>query len=272
MQKENKVEFFEINYYKRKMNNVVFGEKLNDREFYRESGKTTIVVIPILEKDLNQKLKIIENMIAINSNKIIYISEKKNEEFLKILKQNTAKSNDLIILKLIEDSFQGIIEKQTETDNKIDEIESYILNGKTKKTMEKLFTIKKDLMKVRITTKHYLRLIGRISRKNKELYSTTMPIYEEILHFDETSESQKEMLSNMVDAHLNTISNKMNQIMKVLTIIATIAMPLTVISSIFGMNLDVPKTEFITVIGLMALLAIVMLLVFLKLGWFREKE
>jgi len=269
--KEN-VEFLEKNYVKRKLANAIAGEVLNKREFYRETKKATVAVVPILINDNNGKLKIIENTLILTKNRVFCVAEQKNEEFMKILAQNKQTTPDLTLVKIIENIFQNIIEKQTEIDTAIDEIESYILKGKTKKTMEKLFSIKRNLMKVRITTKHYLRLVGRISRKNKNLYSTTMPVYEEILHFDETSESQKEMLSNMVDAHLNTISNKMNQIMKVLTVIATIAMPLTVISSIFGMNVDVPKTGFFTVLGLMGLLTLIMLVLFVKLGWLREKE
>jgi magnesium transporter len=277
MDNQYKVTFLEKNRVE-KNKGLAFGTSLGHGEVYKQEKNVVVAMIPWLFFDSENNLNIIENTVFIKNNLITCVSDNRNEKFLDFFKNSSVveKNSDSYLVKIIEDAFSEISESQYILDNQIDEIEAYVLRGKTKKTMQKIFDAKKKLTKMRVVTKQYLRLIGSMSRKNKLLYELTLPLYEEVLHFDETNASQKEMLSNMVDAHLSNVSNKMNQIMKVLTIITTIAMPLTVISSIFGMNVDVPLREsngaFGTIFVIMIALVLVMLFLFLKLGWLREKD
>jgi magnesium transporter len=61
-------------------------------------------------------------------------------------------------------------------------------------------------------------------------------IYDHAIHIVDSIESYREMLSSMLDIYLSSVSNRMNQVMKVLTIIATIFMPLTFLAGVYGMN------------------------------------
>jgi magnesium transporter len=63
-------------------------------------------------------------------------------------------------------------------------------------------------------------------------------LYDHSIQVIETSETLREMLSSMLDTYLSSTSNRMNEVMKVLTIIATIFMPLTFIAGIYGMNFE----------------------------------
>jgi magnesium transporter len=81
------------------------------------------------------------------------------------------------------------------------------------------------------------------------------------------------MLSGMLDIYLSSISNRMNEIIKVLTIIATIFMPLTFMAGVYGMNFKyMPELEwpwgYFAVLALMAAVALVMLAYFKKKKWF----
>jgi magnesium transporter len=80
------------------------------------------------------------------------------------------------------------------------------------------------------------------------------------------------MLSGMLDIYLSTISNRLNEVMKVLTIIATIFMPLTFIAGVYGMNFKyMPELEYrwgyFCVLGIMFVVALLMLRYFKKKKW-----
>ncbi len=64
-------------------------------------------------------------------------------------------------------------------------------------------------------------------------------IYDHAIHIIDSIETYREMLSSMLDIYLSSVSNRMNQVMKVLTVIATIFMPLTFLAGIYGMNFRV---------------------------------
>ncbi len=251
--------------------------KMDKKSGFLETPQGFLCKIQTLMIEKN-KIKTITNNILISPKKIYCMSISRDNLFINILEKNASKAHkpELFIIEILEDYIQELYSLQEQIEKDIDILENKIVEGKTKKTLPKIFITKKKVMQLRKINKSYLRLVGSISRKNKSLYREALPLYEEILHFDEMTDTYRELLSNIIDAHLSIISNKMNQIMKVLTIIATIAMPLTVISSIYGMNIGLPlqtqSNAFLFVIGLMVLIAIIMLIMFAKLGWIIEKD
>jgi magnesium transporter len=91
------------------------------------------------------------------------------------------------------------------------------------------------------------------------------------------------MASGLMDVYLSSMSNRMNEIMKVLTIISTIFIPLTFIAGVYGMNFDprdgplsMPELRspygYVGVLALMLGIAIAMLLYFRRLGWIGRKR
>ena len=85
-------------------------------------------------------------------------------------------------------------------------------------------------------------------------------------------ETYRDILSGMLDIYLSSVSNRLNQVMKVLTIIATIFMPLTFIVGLYGINFkNMPELEwrygYVTVLGCMALVVISMLVIFRRKKW-----
>ena len=97
-------------------------------------------------------------------------------------------------------------------------------------------------------------------------------VYDHLIHVIDTIEIYREMLAGMIDIYLSSISNRMNEIMKVLTIIATIFIPLTFLAGVYGMNFKyMPELNspwgYPTVWGIMLLAAGGMLLYFRKRKW-----
>jgi magnesium transporter len=97
-------------------------------------------------------------------------------------------------------------------------------------------------------------------------------IYDHIIAIIDTVETFRDMLSGMLDIYLSTISNRLNEVMKVLTIIATIFMPLTFIAGVYGMNFKyMPELEwrwgYFGILGIMLVVALLMLRYFKNKKW-----
>ena len=97
-------------------------------------------------------------------------------------------------------------------------------------------------------------------------------VYDHSIQEIDTIETFRDMISGMLDIYLSSISNKMNEVMKVLTIIATIFIPLTFIAGIYGMNfVYIPELElhwgYFAVLFIMAVVSIIMLIYFRKKKW-----
>lgn len=216
-------------------------------------------------------------LLVLKGNKIHWIGENQDPAFQKLLEQNAefASKPETFIVKTVDDYSESLFDRLNEVEENFNQLEDEVLKQRTKHSMEKIFTVKKHLVKIRQSNRHLLRLVGQISRESKTRYNETITLYEKLLHLDEATDTYKELLSNMVDAHLSIISNKMSQVMKILTVIATTALPLTVISGIYGMNIHLPLQEqnnaFQFIIGAMILVVVLMLGLFLKMGWLREK-
>jgi len=98
-------------------------------------------------------------------------------------------------------------------------------------------------------------------------------VYEHTIQVIDTIETSRDMISGMLDMYLSSLSNRMNEVMKVLTIFAAIFIPLTFIAGIYGMNFKyMPELEwhwgYFSVLGFMAVVAGVLIIFFKKKKWF----
>ena len=97
-------------------------------------------------------------------------------------------------------------------------------------------------------------------------------IYDHLIQVSENVDIYREMIWSLMDMYMTTISNKMNEVMKVLTIIATIFIPLTFIAGIYGMNFEyIPELQYrygyFVLWGVMIVLFLAMLMYFRKKKW-----
>jgi magnesium transporter len=107
---------------------------------------------------------------------------------------------------------------------------------------------------------------------NSELKPFLQDLRENLSGVIVTIESYREWLANIMDVNLSMLSHQMNKVMKVLTLISTIFIPLTFIVGVYGMNFDVmPELRYSLgypiVMGVMALIAVIMLIFFKRRKW-----
>ena len=116
----------------------------------------------------------------------------------------------------------------------------------------------------------FLRSESPVIQKTTLVY--LRDVYDHLIHVIDSIEIYREMLAGMMDLYLSSISNRMNEVMKVLTVIATIFMPLTFIAGVYGMNFKyMPELEwpwgYPAVLLLMASVAGCMLIYFRRKKW-----
>ena len=96
-------------------------------------------------------------------------------------------------------------------------------------------------------------------------------VYDHTIQIIDTIESYRDILAGMLDIYLSTLSNKMNEVMKVLTIIATIFIPITFIAGIYGMNFKfMPELEWRW--GYAMVWAVIVVAVGIMIGFFKKKQ
>ena len=112
---------------------------------------------------------------------------------------------------------------------------------------------------------------GEVSMVREETVLFFKYVYDHTIQIIDTIESYRDVLSGMLDLYLSTISNRMNEVMKVLTIIATIFIPITFVAGIYGMNFKVmPELEWRW--GYVMVWAIIVVIAGIMIGFFKKKQ
>ncbi len=181
----------------------------------------------------------------------------------------------LIMDKLVDNYFPTLYA----IEDQLNELEAQGENKPDIQTMtEQIYEIRSDLLRLRRTVFPMRDLLYRIINSDKiagvkgqMAYFTD--IYDHLLKLTEMIESNREMTADLRDSYDSLRSNRMNAIMKTLTVITTIFMPLTFIAGVYGMNFaNMPELEwnwgYFIVIGLMLSLGLGMYLWFKRKGWF----
>lgn len=160
---------------------------------------------------------------------------------------------------------------------KIEALEDEVMEDPTTKTLQKLQKVRKELIYLRRSIYPLRESINTILKSEnhlmkKETERFFMDVYDHTIQVIESLETYRDLLSGIMDLYMNTASNKMNEIMKVLTIVSTIFIPLTFIAGIYGMNFQyIPELEYkwgYPIIWiLMIVIAIIMLILFKRKKW-----
>jgi len=180
-----------------------------------------------------------------------------------------------MILDLLVDHYFFILEDFSED---LEDLQDELVSNPTPEILQAIYKIRKDMIKIRKATWPLREVISRLSKMDSPFIKDTTEIYlrdvyDHVIQIIDTIETYREMLSGMIDVFISSISNKMNQIMKILTIISTIFIPLTFIVGIYGMNFpDMPEFRwpwsYLIVLLVMLAIAIGMIIYFKRKKWF----
>ncbi len=179
---------------------------------------------------------------------------------------------DHLLYKIIDGivmNYMPIIEK---IDDEIDTVEDQVFDRPSSQTLSRLFTLKRVLLAMRrilLPQREVLNKMARddyrvIDRKDRIFFRD---VYDHLVRLHDVNESLRDLVGGALDTYLSVINNRMNEVMKTLTIITTLFMPLTFVTGFFGMNFFAanPPYEnwtlpivFYGMLGMMALTPILM--------------
>jgi magnesium transporter len=166
----------------------------------------------------------------------------------------------------------------------LEELEETVLSAATRETLERIHHLRRELLLLRRQLWPTREALGRLMREGGPLFDAeVMPylrdVYDHTMHIMDLLESYREMAASLVDVYISSVNHRLNEVMKVLTVIATIFIPLTFLAGVYGMNFAHPESPWAmpelhayygypAVWLVMVLIIAGMLYAFRRRGWF----
>ena len=165
-----------------------------------------------------------------------------------------------------------------ELDDWIDEIEKQVFDSPAALHVRDILELKRDVVSLRRVTIPQRDVVGRLARREFSEIDMSVAfrfrdVYDHLVRIADEAMVFSDRITSLLDAHLSATSNRLNEVVKVLTIITTVFGPLTVLSGLFGMNVHLPlfpgddTHQFWWVLGMMAVAVGSMLYFFRRRGW-----
>jgi magnesium transporter len=167
-----------------------------------------------------------------------------NRERLKNNKGKIRKSGaDYLLYTLVDtvvDNYFIILETIGE---RIEELEGKLISDPSPEKLKTLYSLKREMINLRKSVWPLREVISKMEKGESDLIKPSTQVfirdvYDHTIQVIDTVESYRDVLASMVDIYMSSISNRMNSVMKVLTIISTIFIPLTFVAGVYGMNFD----------------------------------
>ncbi len=146
------------------------------------------------------------------------------------------------IIDLIVDAYRPEID---ELNARLDAIEKEVFERTNPKLARKILDFKRDVASLRRVVQPQRDVVGRLARRefpfiDEQISYRFRDVHDHLVRIADESMFFQDRISSLLDAHLSMVSNQLNTVMKVLTVIATVFMPLTFITGLYGMNVDLP--------------------------------
>jgi magnesium transporter len=162
-------------------------------------------------------------------------------------------------------------------ENRIETLEEHALAGKTQ-MVHQVLKVKREVSTMRRVLIPQRDAIGRLARREFPPISDEMAfrfrdVYDHVVRLAEEAILFQDRMTGVLEVNLASVSNRLNQVMKVLTVMSTIFLPLTVLTGMWGMNINLPRfpggdgAQFVWVSGIMVAIGAVMLVLFRRNKW-----
>ncbi len=241
------------------------------------------VVLKMLYYDANNSVITEQVSFILGENFVLTFQEAEGDVFDSVRNRlRTAKGrirslgSDYLLYALIDsvtDHYFNIIETMG---IKIEDLEDDLFSGISQNELnQQIQELKREVLKVRRAIFPIREIINRIEKTDHKLISDKTlhyyrDVYDHIIQISENIDIYREMIWGLMDMYLTNISNRMNEVMKVLTIIATIFIPLTFIAGIYGMNFEnIPELKYKYSYFI---LWFVMIVLFLGMLWYFKRK
>jgi len=191
------------------------------------------------------------------------------------IRQRTTDYMLYAMLDLIVDNYFLVMESLGE---QIETLEEEVVRRSNTRSLARINQLRKELIVLKRNIAPVRDLVGGIIRSESELLDdrTTKyfkDVYDHIIQAFDLSENYRDVMMSMQDLYVSNVNLRLNEVMKVMTIVTCLLAPATVIGGIFGMNFDIipfahHSLGFYLAVGIMFLVPLIMLYIFKRRGWF----
>jgi len=248
-------------------------------------GEDLFLVVKLLSyNEKKDEIEAEQVSLILRRNALLSFQEKEGDDFANVKERLRAGKGRLrklgadylayTLLDIVVDQYFVVLEKLGE---RIEILEGRLLADPGTATLQKIQHLKKEMLLLRKWIWPLREVISSLERgefpgiqESTRIY--LRDVYDHAIQVMDTVEIYRDMLSGMLDIYLSSLNNRMSAVMKVLTIIATIFMPLTFLAGVYGMNFKhMPELDwpwgYPLILTLMAIVAILMLTLFRRKKW-----
>lgn len=163
-------------------------------------------------------------------------------------------------------------------EERLDALEKEVFQQPDAVVARRILDFKRDVTSLRRIVLPQRDIVGRLARREFSLISEGLSyrfrdVYDHLVRFSDEAMTLQDRITSLLDAHLASVSNRLNAVMKVMTIISTIFLPLTVLTGLYGMNVRLPHlpggedAQFWWVVAIMVTMSSAMLVFFRRRRW-----
>lgn len=189
---------------------------------------------------------------------------------------------DYLTYLLLDALIDGYFPVAEDYEQRIEAIEDQIIRNPNRQMMEELYNVRRELLALRRLIWPLQTVLNTLRRDNSGLISAEVQMYlrdcyDHALQISEIIEAYRELASSLMEVYQSSMGNRMNEIMKFLTVISTIFIPLTFIAGVYGMNFKyMPELEtkwgYFACWAFMLAIAFGLVYYFWRQGWFRPLD
>jgi magnesium transporter len=261
----------------------------DQRPKVEDFGDYLFIIAKMLRHDEKTNLVLTEQISLILGNNYVISLHENDPDIFAPVRQRLKNSSGRIrkvkadylayaLLDLIVDHYFLVLEQLGEV---VEDLEEELVSSANAATLNKIYSLKRNTILIRRAVWPLREVASKLDRSDSTLIEESTflylrDVYDHITIAMDSIETYRDILSGILDIYLSSISNRLNEVMKVLTIIATIFIPLTFIAGVYGMNFKyMPELDYhwgyhVCVLG-MATIAGLMLVLFKKKGWLGKK-
>ena len=244
------------------------------------------IVMKLVLFNPEQKILETEQVSFILGRSFLFSFSEKTDDIFNPVKERIAsqlgkirkRGSDYLLYALIDivvDNYFLALEK---TEERIELLDDEVINNPDKSQIESIYNLRNLLLLIRKSIWPSREIVNQLIKDDSDLLDDSIEpylrdLYDHTIHINETIEQQREITNGLMEIFLSMMSNRMNEVMKVLTVIATIFIPLTFIVGIYGMNFpNMPEMylpwAYFAVWGVMIGVTLLMLYFFKRKKWF----
>jgi magnesium transporter len=162
----------------------------------------------------------------------------------KFFTQRDARDEQFVVYRVLDGLTDSFFPVLASIDDEIDDLENDVIEQPTDEQLQRIFRLKRDLVAMRKVITPQRDIFARAADQIIELRGLEKSgardyfrdVYDHLIRISDLIDSYRDLLTGAMDVYLSTVSNRLNVVMKQLTIIATIFLPLTVVTGFFGQN------------------------------------